>query len=120
MAQLLSLELDLQLRRLLERRSAALVTPYGDLTDVTEFFIIQCLSTEAEIEQELGYSPLEEPITGARFGSAGFQPYWDHLVRHDGWFELAISYGSTFATIILIEDADGVVPELRAMCESFT
>lgn len=119
MAHLLSLDLDPQLHSLLERRFAALITPYGDLTDATEFFVIQSSMTEAEIQDELGYSPLEEPITGARFGSAGFQPYWDHLVRHDGWFELAISYGSTFGTIILVE-ADGVLPDLLAMCESFS
>jgi hypothetical protein len=120
MAHLLSLDLEPRLHRLLERRFAALVTAYGDVTDATEFFIVQSNVTEAEIEEELGYSPLEEPITGARFGSGGFQPYWDHLVRHDGWFEMAISYGSTFATIVLIEDAHGVLPDLRAMCESFT
>ncbi len=119
LAHVLALDLDPQLRQLLERRLAAMVTPYGDLTDATEFCLISANDLEAEVEEELGFSPLVEPITGARFGSEGFEPYWDHLVRHDGWFELAISYGSTFASVLLIQDGGGAMSDLRAMCEAF-
>jgi len=119
MAQTLALDLDPQLRSLLEHRFASLKTSYGDLTDATEWFVIQPGDRESDIVEQLGYSPLEEPIDGARFGTEGFRPYWDHLIRHDGWYELAISYGSTFATIILIEDAERVLPALRALCLEF-
>jgi hypothetical protein len=119
MAQALALDLDQNLRALLERRFAALNTIYGDLTDCTEWFIVQPGDCEADLEEELGFSPMVEPIDSTRFGTEGFRAYWDHLVRHDGWFELSITYGSTFATIILVEDADGVERELRRMCREF-
>jgi hypothetical protein len=119
MVQAMTLDLQPQLRSLLERRSAALKTAYGDLSDATEFFVIQCKDREDDIVEELGFSPLVEPIDGARYGTQGFRPYWDHLVRHDGYYEMAISYGSTFATIIFIEDDSSVLPALRALCLEF-
>jgi hypothetical protein len=119
MAQALALDLDQKLRALLERRLAALNTIYGDLTDSTEWFIVSAGTTEDDLIEELGFSPLTEPMDGIRYGNEGFQAYWDYLVRHDGWFELSITYGSTFSTMILVEDAEGVPPDLRHMCEEF-
>lgn len=119
MAQTLKLDLDPQLRSLLERRFAALKTRYGDLSDATEWFVIQPGDRETDIVEQLGYSPLEEPIDGARFGTEQFRPYWDHLVRHSGYYEMAISYGSTFATLILV-DAEGTLPDLLAMCREYS
>ena len=119
MAQAMRLDLEPQLRSLLERRSASLSTAYGDLGDATEFFVVQSGDRESDIVEELGFSPLVEPMDGARFGTKGFRPYWDHLVRHDGYYELAISYGGTFATLIFIQDDSSVLPALRALCLEF-
>lgn len=120
MAQAMTLDLDPQLRALLKRRFASLKTIYGDLSDSTEWFVIQPGDVESHIVDELGYSPLVEPLDGARFGTREFRPYWDHLVRHDaGYFEMSVSYGSTFASVLIVQDADGVLPALRAMCRRY-
>lgn len=63
-AHVLSLDLDPQLRALLERRFAALNTIYGDLTDSTEWFIVSIGTTEDELIEELGFSLLTEPMDG--------------------------------------------------------
>lgn len=120
MARVLTLGIDPQLRGLLERRFASLVTADGDLTDWTEFLIIEPGDREADIVREVGFSPLVEPIDGIRFGNKGFQPFWDHLTDHDGWFELTISFGSTFAYVLFIQDADGILPDLRRMCRRYS
>ena len=78
--------------------------------------IIQPGDTEADIILHLGQSPLVEPIDGARFGTPGFHPHWAWLSDHGGWFEMILTYGSTFANVLFIEDAEGVEPELLAMC----
>lgn len=119
MVRVLSLNLDPQLRGLLERCVASLVTPDGDLTDWTEFLIVEPGDREADMQREVGFSPLVEPIDGARFGSRGFHPFWDHLTDHAGWFELTISFGSTFAYVLFIQDADGVLPELLRLCRQY-
>jgi hypothetical protein len=119
MARVLTLDLDRHLRDLLERRFASLVTIHGDLTDWTEFLIVQPGDSEDDIIQEVGFSPMVEPIDGARFGSKGFQPFWDHLTDHGGWFELTISFGSAFAYVLFIQDADGVLRELRRLCRRY-
>lgn len=87
-----------------------------DLIDYTEFLIIEPGDTEADIIRHVGFSPLIEPIDGARFGGAGFHPYWDWLGEHHGLFQLIVTFGSTFAYIMLIHDEEGTLPELRMMC----
>jgi hypothetical protein len=120
MARLLADDLDPQLRQLLERRFADMITPYGDLRDSTTWIVVDAGIDEADLIQHLGFSPLVEPISGVRFGCEGFQAYWDHLIDHGGWLELAISFGSSDATILLIQHVDGVMPDLRTMCEAFS
>lgn len=119
MSHLLTLDLDERLRTLLEHRFASLLTADGDLTDWTEFLVIQPGDTEADIMREVGFSPLIDPIDGTRFGRKGFRPFWDHLTDHDGWFELTITFGSTFAYVLLIQDVDGVLPDLRRLCRQY-
>ncbi|MBB4155439.1 hypothetical protein GGQ80_003362 [Sphingomonas jinjuensis] len=87
MAYVLARDLDPRLIDLLRRRFAALVTPYGDLTDWTEFIVVEPGDTEADVERELGFSPLVNPIDGSRFGAPTFQPFWDHLISAAGYFE---------------------------------
>ncbi|OQW74775.1 MAG: hypothetical protein BVN32_12545 [Proteobacteria bacterium ST_bin14] len=119
MARALTLDLDLQLRALLAARIAALVTADYDLTDWTEYLIVEPGDTEADIIRHVGFSPLVEPIDGARFGSAGFQPAWDWLGKHLGWYEMIVTFGSTFAYVLFIRDADGVDSELLLMCRHY-
>jgi hypothetical protein len=119
MAHLLTLDLAPDLHILLRSRFGSLVTVDGDLTDWTEFLIVQPGDSEEDIVREVGFSPLVEPIDGGRFGGKGFNPFWDHLTDHGGWFELTISFGSTFAYVLFIQDEVGVLPELRSLCRRY-
>lgn len=117
-ARILTLDLDPRLRALLERRFASLVTIDGDLTEWTEIVIFEAGDAETDLVREVGFSPLLDP-DGGRFGNRGFRPSWDHLTAHDGWFELTISFGSTFAYVLFISDAESVLPELCCLCRRY-
>jgi hypothetical protein len=119
MARALASDIDPQLLNLLSTRIAALVTVDGDLTEWTEYLVIEPGDTEDEIVRHVGFSPLVEPIDGFRFESAGFIPCWDWLIDHGGMFEMTVTFGSTFAYVLLIREADGVLPDLRRMCRCY-
>lgn len=99
-ARALTLDLDPNLHRLLVQRIGALDE---DLIDYTEYLVVGAEDTEEDVQRVIGFSPLVEPIEGFRFGESGFQPGWDNLLAHDGWFEMTISFGSTFAYVLLID-----------------
>ena len=109
----LTLNLEPRLHHLLSGRIAALT---DELIDFTEYLVVQSGDTEDDIVSAVGFSPLVEPIDGLRFGQPGFEPHWDWLSKHDGWFELVFTYGSTHALFVFVQDGEGGLPELREMC----
>jgi hypothetical protein len=119
MAHVLTLDLTPQLRRLLERRFANLATPWGDLTDFTEWIILEPGDTEEDICREVGFSPFIEPLEGARWGTAGFRPFWDYLAREDEHFVMIQSFGSSFAYVLMVPEAEGIMPDLLRLCREY-
>lgn len=88
-----------------------------DLLELTHLLIIQAGDTEGAIIEEIAFTPLINPLDGRRFPSKGFEPHWDWLERHEGWFELIFTVGNDgFAFVLFIEASDGVDPDLRALC----
>lgn len=116
MGRALTLDLNPQLRRLMADRIAALGE---DLIDQTEYLVVRPGDSEEDIIRHVGFSPLVEPIDGARFGEPGFHPHWDWLAHHPGWFEMIETMGSTWAYVLLIQDEDGLLPELRRFCRLY-
>jgi len=116
-AHALTLDLDPRLQKLL---AASIGTLDDDLLDCTGFFVVQPGDKESDIIRHIGLSPLIEPIDGARFGdTAEFNPHWDWLAAHDGYWELHFTFGSSFAYVVIVADEDGVIPDLRRMCALF-
>lgn len=90
------------------------------LADQTHIVVVQLGDTEAKLQEELGWSPLVNPMTGERYGSPGFEPYWSWLQDVGGWFELIHTVGNSgFAYLLLIERTDGVLPELLTLCAEY-
>lgn len=112
----LTLHLDPSLRRLLAERIDALT---DELLDHTEYLVVEPGDTEAEIVRAVGFSPLVEPFEGARFGTPAFWPHWDWLANHGGIYELIESFGSSFAYVLLIREAEGVPADLLALCRTY-
>ena len=119
MTRALTLDLDPRLNNLLARRIASLDTEHGDLTDWTEMVVVSPGTTEEEIVAAVGFSPLDDPMDGARFGAVGWEPGFDHIAAHDGYFEIITTFGSTFAYLIFVADEDGVPKSLLRMCHTY-
>jgi hypothetical protein len=119
MARALTLNLDPRLHALLKERIEGLSSGEYDLTDDTEILVVGPGDSERDIIREVGFSPLVEPIDGARFGEPGFASYWDSLTDRDGWFEMVVTFGSTFGLTLLVADADGVLSDLLTLCRAY-
>lgn len=89
------------------------------LLDLTHLLIVEPGDTEADIIDEVGFSPLVSTWDGRLFGTEGFQPFWDGLHDRGGWFELIVTVGdSGFAFVLVIADREGVLPNLLALCRT--
>lgn len=87
------------------------------LADQTHIIVIRPGDTEAMLVEEIGWSPLIDPMSEARYGEPGFQSYWAWFQDLGGWYELLHTVGNSgFAYLLLIEEAEGVWPELLEMC----
>jgi hypothetical protein len=113
-------KLDPPLRAALEAELALLTAGEHDLTDCTDIALIQPDDSEADIGREVGFSPLIDPILNVRIGELGFEPGWDHLSVRGGVFRFVFTFGSTHATILLVPDADGILPDLLTLCRIHT
>jgi hypothetical protein len=113
----LALPIEPDLRALLTNRIVHYAA--AGLASATHILVIQPGDTEYDIEREVGFYPTINIIDGVRSGSAAFHPFWDLLQDLGGWFEMIVTVGdSGFAYILLIQDAEGVDPDLRAMCRA--
>jgi hypothetical protein len=112
--------LDPPIRAAVEAEVLFLTASDHDLTDETDVLVVQQGDTEADIIRQAGFSPLVDPITGISFDQPGFGPAWDVLTLSGGVFRMVVTYGSTFGTILLVPDADGIEPTLLALCRSHT
>ena len=91
-----------------------------DLLGLTHLAIVQAGDTEEAVIYEVGFSPLDNQLDGQRFGSKDFEPGWDWLERHDGWFEMIVTVGNDgFAFVLFIQDSDGIDPQLRRLCQTY-
>ncbi len=115
----LARELEPRLRAALEAELALLTSEEHDLTDHTDIHLIEPGDAETDIWRETGFSPLVEPIEGARFGEPGFAPGWDLLTASGGVFRIVFTFGSTFAAVLLVPDAPGVLPDLLHLCRTY-
>ena len=116
----LHMPLEPRLHRLLTGR----VEQYREagVLDLTHILVIEPCDTENAIIETIGFSPLANPMDGARYGSSIFQPYWDGPIwRHDaGYYELVVCMGNLgFAYCLFITNAEGMIADLLSMCREF-
>jgi hypothetical protein len=118
-AHALTLDLDPLLRALLEKWLVHTLTADSDLSDDTEYLIVEQGDTEADVIRHINFSPMIEPIDGRRYGTSGFHPFWDRLEHNAGWYEMVVTFGSAFALILLISDTNDACPDLVALCGQY-
>lgn len=80
----------------------------GDLTEIGTFVIVEPGDALADIELALGF-----PITME--GS----PTWEWVMRHGSIFEAPIILTDDgFGHVLIVPDADGIDPNLLALCRA--
>lgn len=112
---------DPALRSLLALRMAQLAPPDGvDLGDAAHFLIFESGDRLCQLDAELGFTPLDNIIDGSFYGDPDFTPSWEWIELHKGWVEMAYLFSDDgFAIVIFVERADGVEPDLIALCEEW-
>lgn len=115
----LLLPLDPALHRLLSARIRDVIA--CGLEEFTHIIVVEPGDGEGNFIREAALSPFYNPLSEARYGQAGFEPLWDWAERLDGWgWEFIRTIGNDgFAFIVLVPDAEGIDPMLRAMCASY-
>ena len=115
----LSLPLDTQLRRLLHERVDHLNDLDFDIRATTYFLVVEAGCPLEDVIDELGWSPLRNPLDGQTFGSEGFHPFHDYLTDRGGYFEMLVSAGNDAMFVLLIEDSNATEPELLSLCRTY-
>lgn len=113
----LSSPIDARIKRLLRLRCEQLG---GDITGQVRFVIVQPGDTEEDLEGALGFSVFQNAGDGSRFGEPDFTSSWEWLADHGHCFELVFIFDdSGFAHVVLIENSQGVDPELLSLCRAY-
>lgn len=78
----------------------------SDLADLTHILVVQPGDTEADIVAAIGFSPVDDDAP---------KPDWQE--HHGEYHELIYCVGNSgFAFLVLVQEADGVLPGLLDLC----
>ena len=114
---------DPYLRELLAARAAQVLENAGDdyaLEELVTFVVVEPGDAPDAVGRVLGFSPLEEPWGGPRYGDPAFGPSWELLEDLGAWYELVFVVSDDgFGYEVFVPKAPGVDPELLAMCAQY-
>ena len=111
---------DIALQDLLNYRVEQLVEDGGDISELAHFLIVQAGDDDQSVSAELGFSILENLVDGARYGDPDFEPSWEWIMRHEGWFELVyVLSDDGFGWVVLVQDDEATDADLLAVCREY-
>ena len=114
LSRALGTPLDPRLKQLLIERRDQLG---GRIEGEARFIVLQPGDGLDALETALGFSILENQTDGERFGDPEFSPSWEWLADHGHCFEMVfIMTDDGFAHVVLVENCQGVDPELLKLC----
>jgi hypothetical protein len=115
----LSLPLDRKLRRLLNDSVAHINGLEFDVRELTYYLVVPAGCSAADVTEELGWSPLVNPLDGSSFGSEEFQPFHDFLADQGGWFQLIYSAGNDASFVLFVQDDSHSDARLLKLCRKY-
>lgn len=112
---------DIALQDLLNHRVEQLVEDGGgDIAELAHFLIVQAGDDDQSVKAELGFSLLENLVDGACYGSPDFEPSWEWIQRHEGWFELVyVLSDDGFGWVVFVQDDEATDADLLAVCREY-
>jgi hypothetical protein len=115
LARALSFPLQPSLAELLKKRYQQLS---GDMSD-TAFVVIQPLDRSRFVEECLGWSVLQNPGDGTRYGDPDYSPGFEWIEDHGFCFELTFEFTTDFTHVLFVEKAKGVDRQLLNFCAAY-
>jgi len=92
----------------------------ADVGEFAHFLVVRPGDTPFDVETELGFSILTNLVDGARHGSPDFEPSWEWIMRHGGWFELVyVLSDDGFGWVVFIQDDEATDADLLAVCREY-
>lgn len=83
--------------------------------------VVEPGDTAIDLENVSGCPILTNTITGHHFGEDGFEPLFEYLGEHESCFELVfVSGDGDFGIVIFIPKTEGIDPDLRLFCATYT
>jgi len=112
---------EARLRSILDQRVIQLTEDGGgDIAEFANFLIVQAGDDDQSVKAELGFSILENLVDGARYGDADFEPSWEWIMRHEGWFELVyVLSDDGFGWVVLVQNDEATDADLLAVCREY-
>jgi hypothetical protein len=112
---------DSELRQLVQKTIAALSEDCPYDPDVLGYFlIVEPGDSLASINAQIGFDILVNKWTGNRFDQPGYTQSFEILDEHANWFEMVFLIDdSGFGIEVYIPKADGIDPDLLAMCQRY-
>ena len=87
---------------------------------LARFLIVESSDLSSAIDAALGFSVLQNFVDAARSGDVDFEPSWEWIEDHGGFFELAfILTDDGFAHLVFVPDQEGVDPDLLDLCRRY-
>ena len=108
---------DEVLRRLVRRHLTK--AKENGLENLTCIAVIEPADSEQTMVNELGFSPLRNPLSNTRFGEPDFIPAWDWLEIHSGWYELIFTVGDEGFAYMIFVQIRAKESELTRMCKRY-
>lgn len=117
LSRALNSSLDPRLKQLLAERVRQL--DVEDLPTAARFVLVQPSDTLADLERALGFSILQNPADGTRFGDPDFSPGFEWIEDHGFAFELVFIFTDDgFAHVVLAARHRGINADLLKFCEA--
>jgi hypothetical protein len=100
---------DPEMRRLLQIRFEQLADYDLPITDLASFKVVQAGDDVTWLLTNL--------VDGRRYGQLDFEPSWETVQRHAGFYEAVfVLDDSGFGHVYLIPDCDGIDRDLLTLC----
>jgi hypothetical protein len=109
------------LQELLTKRVDQLTKDGGDdVSEFAHFLVVRPGDTPSDVETELGFPILTNLVDGVRFGDPEFEPSWEWIMRHEGWFELVyVLSDDGFGWVVFVQDDEATDADLLAVCREY-
>lgn len=111
---------NIAIRTMVRQRINDLGGPAFDATELGYFLIVESGDTVEAISEQMGFPVLCNRITGIQWDQPGFTPSFEFVAEFPACFDLVFIFSDDgFGVELFVPKAEGVDPELLAMCQRY-